>query len=79
MKEKKVKYPIQLQFFEKLRQLDAENTSQVNDIADILEISTHAAYRRMRGESILGMDEMVKLCRYYKISSCAAFIENGGT
>ena len=68
MAENSSKNPIQIKFFEKLKQSVPSNMSLVNDIADLLEISTDGAYRRMRGESILSMDEMIKLCRHYKVS-----------
>ena len=68
MEETVIKNPIQVKFFERLRQSAPQNVSLANDIADVLEISADVAYRRMRGESILSMDELVKLCRHYKIS-----------
>ncbi|MBI4930443.1 MAG: hypothetical protein HY841_06750 [Bacteroidetes bacterium] len=67
MEETTTKNPIQLKFFEKLKHLAPANISLANEIADVLEISADGAYRRMRGESVLSMDEMVKLCRHYKI------------
>src|SRR3954471_289273 len=69
MAENTIKNPLQLRFFEKLKQSVPPNVSLANDIADVLEISADGAYRRMRGESILSMDEMVKLCKHYRISS----------
>ena len=67
MGENTVKNPIQLKFFEKLKQVIPPNISFANEIADVLEISVDGAYRRMRGESVLGMDELTKLCRHYQI------------
>lgn len=63
-----VKNPIQIKFFERLKSSVPPNISLAAEIADILEISADGAYRRMRGESVLSMDELVKLCRHYKIS-----------
>lgn len=68
MAENTLKNPVQLNFFEKLKQSVPPNISLANEIADLLEISVDGAYRRMRGESILSIDEMAKLCRHYKIS-----------
>ena len=62
------KSPLQQKFFEKLKLSVPANISLANEIADVLEISADGAYRRMRGESILSMDEMVKLCRHYKVA-----------
>lgn len=68
MAENSCKNPIQLRFFEKLKQSVPANLSLANEISDLLEISPDGAYRRMRGESVLGMDELVKLCQHYKLS-----------
>lgn len=62
-----IKNPLQVKFFERLKSSISANISLANEIADILEISADGAYRRMRGESVLSMDELVKLCRHYKI------------
>ena len=67
MAETAIKNPIQLKFFEKLKQLVPPNISLANEISDVLGISADGAYRRMRGESVLSMDELVKLCGHYKI------------
>ena len=67
MEETEVKNPVQVKFFEKLKQLLPPNISLANAISDVLEISADGAYRRMRGESVLSMDELVKLCRHYRI------------
>lgn len=63
-----IKNPTQVKFFERLKSSVPANISLANEIADILEISADGAYRRMRGESVLSMDELVKLCRHYKIA-----------
>ena len=67
MAETTIKNPVQVTFFEKLKQSVPQNISLASEIADVLEISADGAYRRMRGESVLSMDELVKLCRHYKI------------
>lgn len=67
MAENTIKNPVQQKFFEKLKQVIPGNISFANEIADILEISVDGAYRRMRGESVLGMDELAKLCKHYQI------------
>lgn len=61
------KNPIQLKFFERLKLSAPQNMSLANEIADVLKISTDGVYRRMRGESVLSMDELVLLCHHYKI------------
>lgn len=67
MEETEVKNPIQQKFFERLKQLVPTNISLANEIAEVLEISADGAYRRMRGDTVLSMDELVKLFRHYKI------------
>lgn len=44
------------------------NISLVHDISELLEISYDSAYRRIRGEKELSMDELKKLSFHYKIS-----------
>ena len=67
MTENTSKKPVQQKFFEKLKQVIPGNISFANEISDVLEISVDGAYRRMRGESMLGMDELAKLCKHYQI------------
>ena len=68
MEETTTKNPIQVKFFEKIKQSLPQNLSLANEVAEILEISTDGAYRRMRGETVLSIDEVVKLCSRYRIS-----------
>ncbi len=68
MEESSIKNPLQIKFFDRLKKSVSKNISLANEIADVLEISQDGAYRRLRGESVLSMDELVKLCRHYKIS-----------
>ena len=67
MEETEIKNPIQLKFFERLKLAVPQNISLASEMSEILEISADGAYRRMRGETVLSMDELVKLCRHYKI------------
>lgn len=79
MAEETCKSPIQVKFFEKLKLVVPPNISLATEISEVLEISTDGAYRRMRGESVLGMDEMVKLCRHYKIPPDAILASDDST
>lgn len=47
--------------------LDSRHTL-VDEITDLLDISKDSAYRRMRGETLLSLDESVKLARHFRIS-----------
>ncbi len=44
------------------------NISLVHDVSELLGISYDSAYRRIRGEKELSLDELKKLSLYYKIS-----------
>ncbi len=58
----------QAQFLEKIQDIIPSSTSMVNELIDLLEISMDSAYRRLRGETALSIDEVIKLCNHYKIS-----------
>ncbi len=59
---------IQKAFLKKLESVIPPNTSLAGELADILEISTDSAYRRMRGETALSLDEAALLCKHFNIS-----------
>ena len=52
----------QKQFFEEVRKKLPHNLSLVDIICNELGISSDSAYRRIRGESSLSLDEAKKLC-----------------
>jgi len=58
----------QLVFFQKLRAAVPDHLSLVDQIAEVLHISEDSAYRRIRGDKILGIDEVYTLCRHFKLS-----------
>ena len=45
------------------------------DLADILDISEHAAYRRMRGLAGWKLYETIKLCQYFGTNDTAWLFE----
>jgi hypothetical protein len=59
--------PAQTQFIQKLKESIPANHSLVEEMADLLEISTDSAYRRIRGETALTIDEVTRLCSHYRI------------
>lgn len=59
---------IQVAFFQHIKNLLPEHIALVDAIADILNISNDSAYRRIRGEKPISLEEMQKLASYYKIS-----------
>src|SRR3569832_2195940 len=44
------------------------NISFAAALADLLNISTDSAYRRIRGEKPLSFDEIRKICKEYRVS-----------
>jgi hypothetical protein len=67
-KEKTEKIPLQLTFLEKIQNIIPAHNSMVNELIDLLDISMDSAYRRLRGETSLTIEEVVILCNHYKIS-----------
>ncbi len=59
---------MQEQFIQYLRTKSQNNTSFVDEIADILDIGYDAAYRRINSKTSLTLEEGVKLAKHYKIS-----------
>jgi hypothetical protein len=59
---------IQQELFKTIRSKMAAHLVVADEIANVLDISTDSAYRRMRGETIISLDELGKLCLHYHIS-----------
>lgn len=59
---------IQLQFIAHLKKLIPPNISLVDELADLLQVSNDSIYRRIRGETLLTLDETYKICEHFKIS-----------
>ena len=55
-------------FFDRLKEKVPSNVSVADEIADLLGISNDSAYRRMRGETALSLDESIKLSGHFSIS-----------
>ena len=51
------------------------NISLVDEMADLLGVSNDSAYRRIRGETTLSIEEIALICKHFKISF-DAFIGN---
>jgi hypothetical protein len=64
-------------FFQQIRNQIPDNLSFVHEIAGLLEISYDSAYRRIRGEKELTLDEMLKLGQRYGVSLDAIFHQRG--
>ena len=59
---------VQSLFFEQIRKRLPPHVSFVDELAELLDISRDSAYRRMRGETVLSLDEVKKLAVQFKIS-----------
>jgi len=58
----------QLLFFQHLKTQVPAHLSLVDEVADLLEISVDSAYRRIRAEKPISLDEVTKLCTQFNIS-----------
>ena len=59
---------LQLNFFQKIKETLPPNASLVNEVADILNINSDSAYRRIRGEKSLDLDEIFNLSNKFNLS-----------
>ncbi|MDH4092412.1 MAG: helix-turn-helix domain-containing protein [Cyclobacteriaceae bacterium] len=59
---------IQSAFLEQIRKRLQPNVSFADALADALSISRDSAYRRIRGETVLSLDEVKILCNQYGVS-----------
>ena len=59
---------IQSVFLEQIRTKLAPNLSFSDELAEILSISRDSAYRRIRGETVLSLDEVKALSSRYGVS-----------
>lgn len=66
MEEKKP--DVQRLLFDQLKNHATSNISLINMLSDLLNISTDAVYRRLRGEKRLDVDEIAKICNHFNIS-----------
>ena len=58
----------QVMLFTHIRSKLPGHLSLVDEVAEILNISNDSAYRRIRGEKPLGLDEIQVLCNKYQVS-----------
>jgi hypothetical protein len=59
---------IQQELFKAVKTKIPEHLSAADEIGNILGISADSAYRRMRGEKPVTLDELHKICTHFKIS-----------
>ena len=59
---------IQSVFLEQIRKNIPPNLSFVDELAELLNISRDSAYRRIRGETVLSLDEVAVLTKHFSVS-----------
>ena len=59
---------LQGQLFALLKSKLPQHLSLVDEVSGVLGISNDSAYRRIRGEKTLTLDDVHKLCQHYKLS-----------
>lgn len=55
-------------FLELIKKILPTAVSFVDELSDVLKVSRDSAYRRIRGETILSLDEVKTLCNHYGVS-----------
>jgi hypothetical protein len=59
---------IQNIFLDEVKKRVPPNISFADDLSEILSISRDSAYRRIRGETVLSLDEVKLICNHYGVS-----------
>ncbi len=72
-------YDLQARFLDAIKQMIPATTSLVSELSDLLEVSNDSAYRRIRGETALSLDEIAKICRHFNFSLDSLFSIEVGT
>ena len=68
MKNSEKKIELQKILIDEIKKNLPANNILVNEISDVLEISTDSAYRRIRYEKLFNINEIYELCNHFKIS-----------
>ena len=58
----------QTSFFQHVKSQLPPHKALVDEVADVLGISNDSAYRRIRGEKAVDLNELQKLAAYFKVS-----------
>lgn len=78
-KSVKVTSPVQEHFIAKLKEVMPQGIGLAEEISDVLEVSIDSAYRRIRSETELTIDEVFKLSKKHGISVDQVFSNQSGT
>ena len=69
---------LQTRFLDRIKDMLPPSHSLVNELAELLGVSSDSAYRRIRGETIITIDEISTICKHFKIGF-DIFSEQSGT
>ena len=61
---------IQTDFLNQMRNKLPGNASFADELAELLNVSRDSAYRRIRGETVLSLDEVKKLLTIFYLKKC---------
>lgn len=79
LKSAKAETEIQGHFISRFKQVLPPGVGLAEEMADVLEVSIDSAYRRIRGETELTIDEIFKITKKYAISVDEVFSNRGDT
>ncbi len=54
--------------FQRIREMVPQHVSLVDSVSEVLHVSSDSAYRRIRGETLLGLEEARQLCAHFHLS-----------
>jgi transcriptional regulator with XRE-family HTH domain len=78
-KGNKSELSVQNSFFKKLKEVIPQGIGLAEELADLLDVSIDSAYRRIRGETDLTIDEIYKITKKYAISIDDVFSNRSDT
>ncbi len=66
--KKKQEESAQIVLMQRIKSALPSNISLVDELADLLKVSNDSAYRRIRGETALSIEEIASICKHFRIS-----------
>lgn len=71
--------PFQLEFVNQLKQVVPNSVVLADELAELLKVSSDSAYRRLRCETAISMDEVILICNKFGISLSTISPNNSST
>lgn len=78
-KSAKINLPIQNHFINRFKEVLPSGVGLAEEMADLLDVSTDSAYRRIRGETELTIEEVYKISKKYALSIDDVFSNQNDT